>query len=91
MRNSDQWFGNFTFNEEMNLCPSHELVPRVNFKNFTSETKERIITKKQRVQEARSYQIMLVKRDDIWESKFWFRNRIIAMIKEANLITETNN
>ena len=41
------------------------------------------------VQQVRSYVLYQVQKDDIWDSKNWFRNEVNAIIHQANLQCST--
>ena len=75
MSNREKWLGNVA---------NSSFLPRLTPTSIFY-FKEQI----SRVQQIRSYNLHVVQKDDIWETKNWFRNEVSRIIKENNLKCET--
>ena len=74
MSNSEKWLGNVANSSLPRLTPTSIFL----FKEQIS-----------RVQQIRSYNLHVVQKDDIWETKNWFRCEVSRIIKENNLKCKT--
>lgn len=78
MDNSDQWMGNFTVPKHLALISQANPIAISSFK-----------TNMLRVQQVRSYNLHVVQKDDIWDTKNWFRNEVSRIISEHNMQVRT--
>ena len=74
MSNSEKWMGNVENCALLRLTPTSIFL----FKEKIS-----------RVQQLRSYNMHLLQKNDIWDTKNWFRNEVSHIIKENNLKCKT--
>ena len=74
MSNSENWLGNVANSSMQRLTPTSIFL----FKEQIS-----------RVQQIRSYNLHVVQKDDIWDTKNWFRTEVSRIIKENNLKCKT--
>ena len=92
MMNSSNWFGNVsemieTMDEDGVL--TKYITPK--FIEMTPLALTMYVKNVFRAQQTRSYQISLVEKEDIWDSKNTFRNEVRKIILQENLQTVNIN
>lgn len=64
-------------------------LPHLSVLSQPSDELEKALQRNSKVQRIRSLSLVRVQREDIWDTKHWFRNEVKKIIKDRNLTCET--
>lgn len=82
MKNSDKWMGNVLDSRFKFALQASNAMVYMHY--FTPATAIMLKSSVLRVQQVRSYNMNLIQKSDMWETKNWFRSQVSRIIEENN-------